>query len=425
MLASGSILVNAPIDFTGGINGQGGNLEEVQAGLDFIQSAPILVGANGLRGWGADEISIFAARRLHIGSELDLSGGPQINEQEGSGRGGNLELIAGETLEIAGEINADGADFGSLSFSTAGGTNDILGRIVVTGDVHALASADEDFSADVRFESCEIEVAETGSVVKAGPASRNLLRASGRMRIAGRLDAGSGANELYYRIPTSPPLIVPGAVITPTPVISATPAEALLPCACTVDSGVAGVLCRDDNPCTQEVCDQSLGCTSVPLAGEGIAGCDDGNACDGREACNALACVPGPVPVADDGDPCTDDGACDPATGYVHTPRTGFGAATCRMDRIESALAAATVPGDVSAKSLKKIRKLARTVRSAIEKAGAAGGKRRAKLLKAAAKKTGRLEQVLTSPKTSITTKLAQSLAETTTELRGTLTQLQ
>jgi len=295
---------------------------------------------------------------------------------------------------------------------------------VVTGDVHALASAEEDESADVLLEACEIEIAATGGVRKAGPASRNLLRASGAMRIAGRLDAGSGTNVLEYRDLTRPPLIVPGAVVIPTPAVSATPADPLRPCACTLDPGAAGFLCDDGNPCTLEACDRTLGCVSTPLTGESIAGCDDGNVCDGRETCIALACQPGPIPPADDGDPCTDDGPCDPATGYARAPKTGFGAATCRMDRIEGALAGASVPGDLSAKSLKKIRKLARKVRSAIEKAGAAGGRRRAKLLKASAKKIGRLEKVLTSPKTSISTQLSQSLTATTGELRGALTQL-
>jgi len=425
VLAGGSIFVNAEIDLSGGPNGQGGSFEQVEAGKDFMQAAPILAGSGGLRGWGG-EMDIAVGGRLHVGALLDLGGGPQIDTDTGDrGRGGDLALTAGGALEIAAEVAADGADYGSLVFTTTRDEDtDVPGRIVVTGNVHALASAEEDESADVRFEACEIEIAAGGSVRKEGPASRNLLRASGPMRIAGTLVAGSGTNVLEYRDLTRPPLIVPGAVVSPTATVSA-PAEPLRPCACTLDPGAAGFLCNDGNPCTQEACDRVEGCVSTPLPGEGIAGCDDGNACDGREVCAALACQPGPIPPADDGDPCTDDGACDPATGYVRTPKTGFGAATCRMERIESALAAASVPGDVSAKSLKKIRKLARTVRNAIEKAGAAGGKRRAKLLKAATKKIQRLDQVITSPKTSITTQLSQTLTATTSELRGALTQLQ
>jgi hypothetical protein len=426
LLAGGSIFVNAEIDLSGGPNGQGGSFEQVEASGDFVQTAPILAGSGGLRGWGG-EVDIAVGGRLHLGALLDLGGGPQIDLDTGDrGRGGDLLVTAGGALEVAGEVAADGADYGSLVFATTREEDtDVPGRIVVSGDVHALASAEEDESADVRFEACEIEIAAGGSVRKEGPASRNLLRASGAMRIAGTLIAGSGINELEYRDLSLPPLIVPGAVVSPTATVSATPAEPLRPCACTLDPGAAGFLCNDGNPCTQETCDPVQGCASTPLAGEGVAGCDDGNACDGRETCTALACQPGPIPPADDGDPCTDDGPCDPATGYARTPKTGFGAATCRMDRIEAALATASVPGDVSAKALKKLRKLARTVRNAIEKAGAAGGKRRTKLLKAAAKKIQRLDDVITSPKTSITTQLSQSLTATTGELLGALTQLQ
>ena len=427
MLAGGNIAVNGDIDLSGGPNGLGGSIQQATAGSDFVQTAPIRLGSGGLRGWGGDA-DIAAGRRLHIGALLDLGGGPQVDLDTGDrGRGGELVLTAGGTLEIAGEISGDGADYGSLAFTTLHeDARDVPGRIVVTGDIHAVSSADEDVSGDVRLEACEIEIAATGIVRKTGPASRNLLRASAAMRIAGTLDAGpAGTNALQHRDLTLPPLIVPGAVVTPTATVTATPAEPLLPCACTLDPQAAGLLCSDDNVCTREACDPTVGCTSVPLAGEGVSGCDDGNACNGREACEALVCRAGPVPVTDDGDPCTDDGACDPATGVAHTPKTGFAAATCRMDRIEAALSAANVPGDISEKALKKVQKLARGVRSAVEKLASATPKRRTKLLKAATKKLRRLDQAITSPKTSIKPQLATLLTTTSNELRGALTQLQ
>jgi hypothetical protein len=212
--------------------------------------------------------------------------------------------------------------------------------------------------------------------------------------------------------------------VSPPPLISATPAEPLPPCACTLDRGAAGVLCDDGNVCTQEACVPAVGCVSTPRAGEGVPGCDDGNACDGRETCEALVCRPGPVPVADDSDPCTDDGTCDPASGYPRTPKTGFGAVTCRMERIENALAAASVPGDVSAKSLKKIRKLAKRVRTGIEKAAGANHKRRTQLLRGAGTKLGRLDAVITSPKTSISLVLSQRLTAETSGVRTALSEL-
>jgi hypothetical protein len=47
--------------------------------------------------------------------------------------------------------------------------------------------------------------------------------------------------------------------------------------------------------------------------------CNDGNACNGLESCNAGACVPGTPPQIDDGNPCTTDG-CNPSAGVTHTP---------------------------------------------------------------------------------------------------------
>jgi hypothetical protein len=44
--------------------------------------------------------------------------------------------------------------------------------------------------------------------------------------------------------------------------------------------------------------------------------CDDGNACNGEETCSPGGCLPGPAPVVDDGNPCTQD-SCDPMTGEV------------------------------------------------------------------------------------------------------------
>jgi hypothetical protein len=425
MLAGGSIFVNAPVDFSGGPNGQGGILEEVQAGEDFVQNAPILVGASGVFGGGGD-VDIVAARRLHIGALLDLSGGAQVDDVTGlPGGGGDLLLTAAETLEIAGEVNADGADYGSLVFTTARESKDVPGRIVVTGVVHARSSVEEALPADIRFEACEIEIAESGSVQKAGPASRNLLRASSTMRIAGTLDAGSGVNELQYRDQAKPPLILPTADLIPAATITPNPdLEPLRPCACTLDPQLAGLLCDDGRACTQEACDPDLGCTSVPLTGEGIAGCDDGNVCDGRETCEALECRPGTTPLSDDGDPCTDDGVCDPVAGYPRTPKTGFGAATCRMDRIVIALAGANVPADLSEKSAKKLLKLTRGIHSAIDKAAGAGAKRRKQLLRGAAKKLARLDRVVASPKASVSPALSQLIAAETSGARAVLTQL-
>ena len=118
--------------------------------------------------------------------------------------------------------------------------------------------------------------------------------------------------------------------------------------------------CDDGNPCTEEgICDPASGCVHLPRpAGIQCPGgyCDALGTC--RPPCSAATQCPPPPPgerclVAvcdsgvchlrgndcDDGNPCTDDGICDPAVGCVQLPRpAGFecqggycdGQGTCR-----------------------------------------------------------------------------------------------
>lgn len=74
----------------------------------------------------------------------------------------------------------------------------------------------------------------------------------------------------------------------------------------------------DGNPCTEDVCDPTLGFTHFPVAA-GLS-CSDDNACNGDERCDAMgACLPGAAPPVDDGDPCTAD-SCTASSGVFHAP---------------------------------------------------------------------------------------------------------
>lgn len=105
--------------------------------------------------------------------------------------------------------------------------------------------------------------------------------------------------------------------------------------------------CDDGNPCTEDSCDGTWGCSYVSTTGP----CDDQSrcttndacqfgqcrgsaiACNDQNACTADSCDPLvgcqflPV-VCDDGNPCTTD-LCDPALGCVHT------ASACPVGLIE------------------------------------------------------------------------------------------
>ncbi len=72
--------------------------------------------------------------------------------------------------------------------------------------------------------------------------------------------------------------------------------------------------CDDGNPCTDDACKPNVGCTHS----NNSAPCNDGNACTTTDTCSGGACVGGPPPKCNDGNPCTDD-ACNPKTGCTHS----------------------------------------------------------------------------------------------------------
>ena len=99
----------------------------------------------------------------------------------------------------------------------------------------------------------------------------------------------------------------------------------VVPSACTNDLD-----CDDHNPCTADTCDAVGGghvCHNRPVAGTGIAGCDDGDACNGAETCVNGICQPGtPLSCPADDQFCTDDrcrGDRSPAEACVHEPIAG------------------------------------------------------------------------------------------------------
>src|SRR5207302_10093237 len=71
---------------------------------------------------------------------------------------------------------------------------------------------------------------------------------------------------------------------------------------------------NDNNPCTDDTCDTTLGCVHTP----NTASCTDNNACTAGDHCVGGTCVSGSPVNCDDGDICTTD-ACNPSTGCTHT----------------------------------------------------------------------------------------------------------
>jgi hypothetical protein len=73
--------------------------------------------------------------------------------------------------------------------------------------------------------------------------------------------------------------------------------------------------CDDGNACTID-CNPATGCVQIPKA-DGT-GCDDGDECTKGDQCLGGACTPGEPRACNDGNDCTVD-TCDPTKGCVHT----------------------------------------------------------------------------------------------------------
>ncbi len=79
----------------------------------------------------------------------------------------------------------------------------------------------------------------------------------------------------------------------------------------------AALTCDDNNPCTADLCNPKLGCTTAPMPVG--ATCTDGNACTVGDGCDGKGqCASGAVDSCDDDNACTTD-SCDPSAGCTHT----------------------------------------------------------------------------------------------------------
>ena len=79
-------------------------------------------------------------------------------------------------------------------------------------------------------------------------------------------------------------------------------------------TGNGTLLCDDDNPCTQDQCQQKVGCVHTPVDEQ----CDDGNSCTQDDHCFGGKCVGTLAVDCDDGNQCTLD-SCTPAGGCLNT----------------------------------------------------------------------------------------------------------
>ena len=250
---AGSISVTAPISADSGIPDGSGGQVCLTAGTDILQTALVSAAGRGTEGTGGD-LEPDAGRNLTLGP-IDVSGG--------IGGGGTVFADAGAQATVQGQMNGDGGGMFQVVAAT----------IVVTGKVHADALSSDDLGGSVILQACAVTVNAGAVVSTLGTTGENLLQASGPMTIAGTLT--SAANHLEYLDPAHLPQIVPGAVVSPGPMIGQN--QLLPPCGTPTPRCGNGIVesgeeCDDGN---SRPCDGCSASCTVEGCGNGIAECDE------------------------------------------------------------------------------------------------------------------------------------------------------
>src|SRR5262249_49914013 len=145
-------------------------------------------------------------------ANLDLTiSAPMTTASLGTdGEGGDVTFLAGTALTLQDSVNAQADDLGGSIDAEAGTVADVSDQLTVKGSV---------VGGSIFLSGCTVTVEPTGVLSALGPSANmpsqavNYVQAGSSMTIAGTLKAG-GQNVLAYLQPP-PPVIAPGAVITP------------------------------------------------------------------------------------------------------------------------------------------------------------------------------------------------------------------
>jgi hypothetical protein len=297
MTADGDINVNAAMtmrgrgrDCSGGFLSIDGNAVTIAAQIDLS--------ATGTEGTGGD-IDITSVAPMQIAARVRVDG------PDGAG---DVFITSDTDITIGGDILANG--YGTFGSGASLLEIDASGAIVIDGDIIA-SGGGQGAGGDVSLDGCSV-LQTPSSVIDA--------------RAAGGLIGVTASDELilqgtFFGEPTSPQAIdiiygpaaappdIGAATFNVPPTLSENPL--LTPCALCASNAE----CDDLNPCTNDTCIPSTGCTYT-LAN--LAPCDDGNACTDDDFCAFGLCVSTTPLVCDDGDVCTDD-SCDPQLGCQTT----------------------------------------------------------------------------------------------------------
>lgn len=207
---------------------------------------------------GGGMISAVSASELGIVGELDV---------DGNARGGDINLEANGTISIDGSVMASGAVDGVGGRITVVGAGAVTnrGELRADGPVATLPSG-----GNVVVRACDTSLL-AGSITSArGTGGFNRIIGRRQITISGSLTAelGSGSNELIYRNSGAPPIILGGASIVPSAVLTLDPT--LAGCAVCGDTQIEPPeTCDDGNQEDGDGCSSTCQVEAVPCDVDG------------------------------------------------------------------------------------------------------------------------------------------------------------
>ena len=245
---------------------------------------------------GTSPVVCAALDQCHLAGSCDSDSGACSNptKTDGSACTDGNACTQSDTCQLGVCIGSSPVACAALDQCHVAGTCDSASG-VCSNPTKSNGSACSDGNSCTQSDACQ-----SGACIGSAPV---VCTALDQCHLAGSCDANSGT--------CSNPTANDGVACNDAN--SCTTGEACTAGLCKSDSTVAT---DDGNPCTADACDPVGGVSHDPVS-PGTA-CDDGDLCNGHEACNSIGfCAVGPALIVDDGNPCTAD-SCDALTGVAH-----------------------------------------------------------------------------------------------------------